>query len=58
MERGQITEVIKKRLSEMGTPKSWFYSRLGMNRNTFETRLEMSNWKDVEILALKQMGVI
>lgn len=57
-EKEYITDAVKQRMSNMGTPTKWFQDNLGMAYNTFQVRLEKHNWSKSEILALKQLSVI
>lgn len=54
----EITQTVKHYIDNRGVSKSWFYERLGLTQPTFKVRLRESNWKESEILALKQLNII
>ena len=56
--RPDITDAIIARKQNFGTPDKWFIDKLDIAYNTYLARMQYHNWKEVEILALKHLGVV
>lgn len=54
----EVTKAVNFYISERSVPKTWFCGKLGIVNNTLNSRLENDEWKEVEILALKQLNIV
>lgn len=54
----EVTRAVNFYISERSVPKSWFCNKLGIVHNTLGNRLKTDEWREVEILALKQLNIV